>query len=295
MSEGQTAGNLTELFPGWWVTQSHLYHTNSGLFTSEGAAVLIDPGIYPDEIERLASFVSERRLALQAILLTHSHWDHLLGAERFAGIPVLAHQIFYKTAVRSEPLIRREIAAMEKEADLIRRRAFRLPCPEITFDTSLTLQVGRETLELYAVPGHAPDQFAIYQPGRAILWAADMLSDLEIPLVQSSLRDYMKTMCWLDDLPIRGLIPGHGSASGAIDEIEARLSSDRAYLAELDARARQAVGQGLSMFETIQRCEDIPFRQDRVENSVAHQRNVEAAYIEAGGRAPEDSGWTRTA
>lgn len=286
---------MSEITPGWWVSQSRLYHTHSGLFTSGDDAILIDPGIYPDEIEAIAAFVKAHAIHIQAVLLTHSHWDHILGPEHFPEATLIAHQCFAITAAEAECELHREIAGLEKDGGASRRRAFRIPHPDITFDRRMTLQVGSELIQLVAAPGHAPDQLIAYQPNGQTLWAADMLSDLEIPLIQSSLSAYRQTMEMLDSLRVRTLIPGHGFVTCQAGEIAARLASDRVYLAELDSRTREAVELGLTLEESVRLCHNIPYRQDREENAGPHRLNSEAAYVEAGGSAPVDSGWNRKA
>jgi hydroxyacylglutathione hydrolase len=55
-------------------------------------AVLIDPG---DEVEDLVRFVSHGQLAVEAILLTHAHVDHVSGvarAKRAFTVPVHLHR-----------------------------------------------------------------------------------------------------------------------------------------------------------------------------------------------------------
>ena len=55
-------------------------------------AVLIDAGAHPDDID---SALEKRGLRLRAILLTHGHFDHILGAEAVAEkhrVPVYIHE-----------------------------------------------------------------------------------------------------------------------------------------------------------------------------------------------------------
>lgn len=55
-------------------------------------AVLVDSGAYPDDI---ASALEKRGLKVKAILLTHGHFDHILGAEAISeryGVPVYIHE-----------------------------------------------------------------------------------------------------------------------------------------------------------------------------------------------------------
>ena len=67
-------------------------------------AVLIDPG---DEVDSLLAFATRETLAIQHILLTHAHVDHVTGvaaAKRALGVKVFLHRddlFLYERAVES--------------------------------------------------------------------------------------------------------------------------------------------------------------------------------------------------
>ncbi len=84
------AQSFVRLVSDFWLAQSELYATNSGIWLSQGQACLIDPGLLPAEIEAIAAFLTEREAVPQTIILTHSHWDHLLGPAHFPGAEVVA-------------------------------------------------------------------------------------------------------------------------------------------------------------------------------------------------------------
>ncbi len=283
--------NLIEISPGWWMGQSRLYRTNRGVFISDGQAILIDPGIYPDELQSIAEFVKSRALRLQAVVLTHSHWDHILGTDSFPEATTIAHQAFIHTAAQGEAAIRRGLAGLEDGVKVPRWRSFRIPHPAITFDQGLTLQVGSQSIQLQASPGHAADQIMAYHPASATLWAADSLSDMEIPFIQHSLSAYQKTLDGLAGLNLGCLIPGHGAPTRDPKEIAARLANDRSYLAELQNRVSLALSRGDTLAGVQAFCQSIPFRQEREANLDPHRRNVESAYLEAGGSDPAAAGW----
>ena len=288
-----TKQRFTQLTPALWVTQSALYATNSGIFLSEGHACLIDPGITSEAIAGIARFVAEQGATPQAIVLTHGHWDHLLGAEHFPGIAVIAHTVYYDVLQAHGDDLQRQVAAWEADAGLHRRQPFAPPRPTLTFDADMTFTVGALKLCFSHAPGHAPDQLVITHAASGVLWAGDMLSDLEIPLVSHNLAAYERTLARLATLDVRVLIPGHGQPTGDPAEIRARLAADRAYLAELHARVTQAVAQGKSVAETVALCDDMTFRHP-AENRGPHRLNVESAYLELGGEAdPTEAGWNQ--
>ncbi len=231
-----------ELARHLWGFHSRLYATNSGVYLSAGQAALIDPGVFPDEIQAIARFVAERDAEPQALIITHSHWDHILGPEHFPRVKVLAQANYIsETSGPAAQLIRREVAQWEKSAGIQRDQAFAIPRPDRTFDEDMPLVLGELALRLAHAPGHAADEMVVYEPESATLWAGDMLSDLEIPFVSHSLVAYENTLAKLASWEIRALVPGHGRATTDPREIRGRLAEDRAYLGELRDRVEQSI------------------------------------------------------
>jgi hydroxyacylglutathione hydrolase len=285
---------LTRLTLDLWVAQSRLYSTNSGIYLSAGQACLIDPGVFPEEIEAIAQFLKQQGAAPQAIILTHSHWDHLLGPERFPNIKTIAQSNYLaETSGGQADDILWQIGEWEAEHSIERQEPFSLPQPDETFAETLDLAVGDLSLRLVHAPGHAADQSVVYEPESAALWAADMLSDLEIPLVSDSLAAYEKTLAMLATWEIRTLVPGHGHPTAEPKEIRSRIAEDVAYLAELREKVAQAINRGLTVGETVRLCADMVYRHPE-ENIGPHRLNVESVYLELGGEAdPTRVGWHR--
>ena len=275
---------ITQLTPPLWIVQSRSLKLNSGIFLSQEAACLIDPGLYPEEIDDLARFVTERGARPEWIVLTHSHWDHVLGPERFPGVKTIAHVNYLAEVEQDDAEIRREISRWEQKAGVKRETPFVIPRPDETFAFETTLAVGALTLRLTHVPGHAADQLAVYHAESGTLWASDILSDLEIPFVSDNLAAYERTLAMLAGWDIRALVPGHGSATTDRAEIQTRLDEDRVYLSEMRARVERAIQQGKSVEETAAACADMEYRH-RADNEFSHRLNAESAYLELGGVA----------
>ncbi len=286
---------LTCLTSDLWIAQSRLYATNSGLWISAGQACLIDPSLTSDEIPALAETGKQLGVVLTAVVITHSHWDHILGPEQFPGVPMVAHADYSATLRQDEPRTRRIIARLEAEQGIQRNQPFPLPQPDQTFTETLTLPVGDLRLRLTHAPGHAADQLTVYDPASGTLWAADMLSDLEIPFVSHSLPAYRTTLATLSGWDIQTLVPGHGAPTSDPAAIAARLGEDRAYLDELAGRVGMVVTAGGSLAEAIAACAEIHFRRPTA-NAQPHRFNSESAYAELGGAAdPAQVGWSQEA
>ncbi|MBU0596234.1 MBL fold metallo-hydrolase, partial [Candidatus Bipolaricaulota bacterium] len=205
--------SLTQLTRSLCVAQSAFYLTSAGIFVDEGRALLIDPGLLPSDIEAIRDHVAKQGASPQAIVLTHCHWDHILGPERFPGVRAVAQATFPEEARgRRNARFLRQVEEWEGQQAIGRTTPFVIPSPDETVTHNRTLEVGNLALQLMHAPGHAADQLVAYEPGSGALWAADMLSDQEIPYVSHSLAAYERTLAALSALVVQVLVPGHGHA-----------------------------------------------------------------------------------
>jgi glyoxylase-like metal-dependent hydrolase (beta-lactamase superfamily II) len=84
---------------------------------------------------------------------------------------------------------------------------------------------------------HAPGHSAVFLPGTGTLVAGDMLSDIEIPLLDLAghdpVGDYRTGLERLAALPgVQHIVPGHGTVGDAA-EFRRRVAADVAYLDRL--------------------------------------------------------------
>ena len=202
--------DIEQVSENLWMSSSELFTYHSGIFVSNGAAVVIDPGLAETEIQTLSRFISEQKWDVQAVILTHGHWDHVLGTEAFPNVRIVA-QREYLTSKRNDPVGIRRI--VEQTPDLGRTGPFRMPVPHETFGETMRLLVGALELELVHTPGHAPDHLFVYERKSGTVWTADMLSNEEIPYVIDNLAVFERTLENIRSDDCRLLIPCHGTAT----------------------------------------------------------------------------------
>lgn len=272
-----------------WISSSRSMSYNAGVLLVEGRAWLVDPGIFPEEIDAVKRFCTGRQLPIAGIIITHYHWDHILGPERLPGIPVVAHEQALAVIEKYGAEIARQVNRWLAEVDIRHDGGFVVPRPDRTL-------AGRQNLDgitLISAPGHAPEALVVYQPDAGILWAGDMLSDIEVPFVMDSLSAYIATLNELEELEIRVLVPGHGRATRDQHEAARRLDNDLQYLLELAERVGRAVATGASFEETLQLCADMKYPYPEF-NHGPHRLNVGTAFLELGGDAGgQQVGWSR--
>lgn len=122
--------------------------TNAYLLTGpvEGKAVIIDPGMNPGPLlKRIAD------LEIEAILLTHAHFDHMGGVEeirKLKGCPVYLHSI--ESDWLTNPKLNGSLMWPQVSAPLSTEPA------EFDLADGLELQLVGHTFKVYHTPGHSP-------------------------------------------------------------------------------------------------------------------------------------------
>ena len=270
--------DLRPLLGGWWFLQSRTYATNSGLLRADdGEIALVDPGIAPDEIAVLHAFATQQGRP-HYLILTHAHWDHLLGAAAFPHATIVARRPYTGIIEAHADDLRRQVA---RWAASQHRAApdFTPPRPTLAFAEALKLHVGCHTLHLLATPGHSADHLSLFDAGTGLLWAGDMLSDRELPCVQHDADAYLVSLQRLRALQAEYLVPGHGAVAESQAAIAARFERDIDYLHHLIGCVDEALQAGSDLAATLERC-DFPLPLDDVANREAHRWNVESRYAQ---------------
>ncbi|HWQ21497.1 MAG TPA: MBL fold metallo-hydrolase, partial [Clostridia bacterium] len=218
------------LTPHLWSAKCSRLAMNTGVLHDRGHAALIDPALLPDEVEDIAAFCDSRQLKVETVVITHHHWDHVLGAARFAGAHVTAHQAYIAQTALDLERTRCSIARFYQAEGVSSAGSFDPPMPDQSVERIIGLMVGDVRVQLFQTPGHARDHLSAYDTESACLWAGDLLSDLEIPFVSDRLDAYERTLGMFAAMDVRILVPGHGSVERDRTEIAHRIEADRSYL-----------------------------------------------------------------
>jgi hydroxyacylglutathione hydrolase len=282
------------LTPHLWSAKCRGYAMNTGILHDAGHAALIDPALLPEEVEDIATFCKGQQLKVETVVLTHHHWDHVLGAARFPGAHVVAHQAYVAQTTLDLEHTQRSIRRYEETEGIAHAAPFDLPMPDQTVDHIVGLMVGDFRVQLFHTPGHARDHLSVYDAESAFLWAGDLLSDLEIPFVSDRLDAFERTLGMLAAMQVDLLVPGHGSLTCDPAEIRRRIDADRSYLSDLRTRVEAIVLARGTVQAAVAACADLVFRNSG-ENAEAHVMNVEQVFLECGGSAPANIllGWAR--
>ncbi len=135
-------------------------------------ALLVDPGGYPASI---IAYLSQSHITVSAIVMTHGHFDHLLGLGYFAkAYPEAAILVHPDDSVFLGP------GALERHYDFFGEigaesviRRYRDPVPQATGSLVEGMVLG--PWHVLHTPGHSPGSICLYNEGNGTLVSGDTL------------------------------------------------------------------------------------------------------------------------
>lgn len=249
---------VTEIAPGIYLHQGpHEEATpenlggfaNVGFVVGERAVAVIDPGGSHRHGEALRAALRQvTDLPVAAVITTHAHPDHALGASAFvaeqpnfighAKLPasLAARGLYYIERLR-EPL-----GALAEGTEVI--------MPETLVEDRMTLDLGGRSLILTAHPtAHTDHDLSVFDSATNTLWASDLLFVERTPVVDGSLKGWLAVLETLQALPAERVVPGHGPV---VADWPQALEPQRRYLGSLLTEIRAAIAEGRSIEQAIE-------------------------------------------
>jgi glyoxylase-like metal-dependent hydrolase (beta-lactamase superfamily II) len=175
-------------------------------------ACLIDPGAYDQGI---MDFIAEKELVCQYIILTHGHFDHIIGAEAFkqkTGAKIAAHELEAEYLADPEKSMTFYFDSETVSADVL-------------FKDGDLINFGDFSLRVIHTPGHSKGSSCfVYENGdQKIMFTGDTLFKGTIGRFDFYGGDYDTLMASLEKLKSLKenykIYSGHGEATFLDDEI----------------------------------------------------------------------------
>jgi glyoxylase-like metal-dependent hydrolase (beta-lactamase superfamily II) len=232
---GEQMTQPNELSIDVFISAPETFHVTSTLVRGGDSAILVDAQLTLSQGRRLADWIAERTPRLSAIVITHQHPDHYLGApavlERFPGTPVYATEQVAKNIADSQGLYSgwTDLFAGDVATEPVLPTALGAP--------SLTL-AGNE-LRLVRFPqGDCAEETVVHIPSLRTAIAGDLVyNGTHVGTAETNSAQRAEWRAGLDALAaldVDTIIAGH-KAPGRPDTAAAQLSFTRQYLRDFDA------------------------------------------------------------
>lgn len=251
---------------------------NLGVVVGSHCVAVIDTGGSPALGERLRAAVSRlTSVPVCYVVNTHVHPDHVLGNSAFAGEPVLVQFVGHARLAQSlsarapyylEAFRRESGTALSPKAVVY---------PTWGVDDTLEIDLGERKLRLQAWPtAHTDNDLTVYDESSGTLFTGDLLFIKHLPVIDGSLRGWLKVIAALKKVNVKLAVPGHGKAAA---DLRQAIAPQEAYLETVLRETKAAIAAGLPIQRALERSGSTATDGWQLVEAF-HRRNLTAAYAE---------------
>jgi len=256
--------------------QNHGAIANIGFIVGDFCVAVVDTGGNPEQGYALKKVIAKTtKKPVCYVINTHVHPDHIYGNIAFKqpGVKFIGH---YKLA-----------RAMSARADYYINKASEqlgielttsnLIAPDKPVRKQTVIDLGSRKLILTAHPtAHTDNDLTVYDQNTNTMWMSDLLFLEHLPVIDGSLKGWIKELERLEKRPYKVVIPGHGPI---VTDWPKSLQAEKNYLLTLLTEIRAMIKDGRFLEQAV---EEVGYSEkDKWKLfDQFHKRNVTTAFAE---------------
>ena len=243
---------------------------NSGVIIGDDCCMVIDTTATPVMAQDLIARIREvTDKPIKYVMLTHYHAVRVLGASAY--FKEGAQAVVASTGTYD---LIRERGAADMKSEIERfPRLFQavesipgLTWPEITFDTGMTLFLGKLEVQLKHIgPGHTRGDAIAWIPSQKICFSGDLVEyNAGVYTGDAQLEEWPATLEALRALGAQKLVPGRGPALENAADVNKGIDYTKKWVTDLYNTAKAGVAAGRTLkqvFEDTRKVMDPVFGQ----------------------------------
>ena len=196
----------------------YFWGCNPGFIRTADGIFMIDTPQQPIEAVRWRERLSEHG-PIRHLVNTEPHPDHIRGNAYFPGVEVLGQERMVARYQEAIPMMTGDqTLEILKTADPDSVWLFNHPDyppnpPRRTFDASLELDLGGQTIRLLHHPGHTAPQTSVYLPGEGVVFTGDnVFYHCKTYIQEADPWEWLRALDSIRALDVHTIVPGHGEA-----------------------------------------------------------------------------------
>ncbi len=130
--------------------------------------VIVDPGCNTDDqLKQVTTYIDENKLNVSGIILTHGHFDHVLGLDLIKSLynsPVLMHHDDLN-----------QVEHIDKYAGIFGFIVSKTSLPDRYLHDGEIFEFGESKVEIIHVPGHSPGSICLYSRDDSFIICGDVI------------------------------------------------------------------------------------------------------------------------